>query len=959
MKNVIASWSILVLVSLTTAAFAQNGIIRGQIYDEGSGEPLFGVAVAVVGTQLGAVTDFDGYFELQVPAGNYSIQASFISFTTVNLEGIQVLEGQVTVLDPLPMAEFASDLETVTISAEAIRTTEAALMNVKRNAAQLMDGISSAAFRQIGDGDAAAAIKRVTGVSIEGGKYVYIRGLGDRYTKTVLNGVDIPGLDPDRNTVQMDIFPTNIIDNIVVSKSFTSNLPADFTGGVVDIETKDFPEEKTMRVSVSGGYNPSMHFNSNFLRAGTSSTDFLGFDNGYRSIPTRGLADIPQYAEVVGNINGERGQLYQRILGDFNPEFGGRRDRNWMNMGLGFSMGNQVALGSNKLGYNVALTYKSTSEFFQDAEYNLYGKARDAANTEMEALERSRGSFGVNNVLVGGLVGLAYKTQTSKYRLGLMRLQNGESKVGEFDIQNTNLGAVFEADQYNIEYSERALTNLMLNGVHHLKGNRWEVNWKLSPTLSKIEDPDVRVLRFRSSNNTISSEVGLPQRIWRSLDERNLVGKVDLVNSHQLMGRPAKVRFGSSYVYKDRDFLIQDFQFATGNTVFTGDPNEVLWEENLFSSANRNGVRYNPMFIPNNPNAFQANLTNVGVYVHSEFSPAQNLRAIVGVRAEQYAQYYTGSNQTRTVVYTNERVLDDLDLFPTVNLINSLSDNQNLRFSFSRTIARPSFKEMSFAEILDPITGRTFVGGLFREVTQGGSELLWDGNLQSTRINNFDLRWEMFYPAGQLFSISAFYKTFEDPIEMVQFLSDPGAFQPRNVGNGTVAGVELELRRSLGFWHPKLESLMFTFNGTVTESSILMSESELRSRRLTAREGEMLSNRRDMAGQAPFIVNTGLAYTEPISGLEAGIFYNVQGSTLTYIGFGNRTDTYTVPFHSLNLSLNKPFGREEKFQAGITVQNLLNQSRQEVFRSFRATDQLFSSVRPGTLINVNFSYALR
>ena len=958
MKNFTNSWVFIGFMLLSTGVFAQNGTIRGTIYDEGTGEPLFGVAVAVVGAQIGAVTDFDGDFEIQLPEGVYTIQASFISFNNLQLEEIEVNKGQVTLLDNLRMSEFTSDLETVTITAEAIRTTEAALMTVKRNAPQLMDGISAAAFRQIGDGDAASAIKRVTGVSIEGGKYVYIRGLGDRYTKTVLNGMDIPGLDPDRNTIQMDIFPTNIIDNIIVSKSFTSNLSADFTGGVVDIETKDFPEEKTMRLSISGGYNPSMHFNSNYLSTEGSATDFLGFDNGFRDIPTKGIAEIPQYADVVGNPGGEKGLLYQSILSDFNPTFGGTKKQNLMNYSLGFSLGDQFKHGDNTFGYNFAITYKNTSEFFKDAEFNLYAKPREANETELEPLERSVGNYGESNVLLGGLFGIAYKSDFSKYKLNFIHLQNGSSKVGNFDFQNTNLGAVFEADQYNIEYSQRALTNVMLSGIHYSKDGAWELDWKVAPTLSSIEDPDVRVLRFREPNKTISSEVGLPQRIWRSLDEQNLIGKLDLTKNHVLFGESAKLRFGSSYAYKQRDFLIQDFQFSTGNSTFTGDPNQVLVEDNLFSEDNRNGIRYSPLFIPNNPNSYNANLTNVGLYVHSEFAPLKNLKAIVGLRAEKFDQYYTGANQTQTIVYNNEKVLADVDLFPTVNLIRSLKENQNLRFSFSSTIARPSFKEMSFAEILDPITGRTFIGGLFEERTQGGTEVLWDGKLQATRINNFDLRWEQFLSAGQLFSVSAFYKTFDKPIEMVQFLSDPGAFQPRNVGNGTVAGVELEMRKSLAFVSPSLEAFFFNFNGTLTSSKIQMSEAELMSRKLTAREGEKVVKTRDMSGQAPYIINTGLSYTNKLSGLEAGLFYNVQGATLNYIGFGNRTDTYTVPFHAVNLSLNKTFGASEKIKAGINVQNLLNQSRQEVFRSYNADDQIFSSLNPGTLININFSYGL-
>ena len=258
---------------------------------------------------------------------------------------------------------------------------------------------------------------------------------------------------------------------------------------------------------------------------------------------------------------------------------------------------------------------------------------------------------------------------------------------------------------------------------------------------------------------------------------------------------------------------------------------------------------------------------------------------------------------------------------------------------------------------MDPITGRTFIGGLYPETTNNGTEVLWDGNLVSTRINNFDLRWEAFQDRGQMFSVSAFYKTFDKPIEMVQFLADPGTFQPRNVGNGSVAGLEFEFRKSLKFIAPKLENFNWNTNVTVTKSQIKMSESEFRSRTLTAREGQEIKDTRDMAGQAPYIINTGLSYQSFVNGLEAGIFYNVQGSTLNYVGFGNRTDTYTVPFHSLNLNINKTFGADERFQAGFGVQNILNDKKEMVFRSYQAQDQIFTSLTPGTKITMRAAFS--
>ena len=263
---------------------AQKGIIRGTVIEDSNGEPLFGVTVQIKGTTNGAITDFDGKFEIQADAGTYDLQASFVSFQTVTISGLAVVAGEVTLIDQIRLKEDVELLEEVVVTAEVIKTTEAALLTVKRKSANLIDGISAASFRKIGDSDAASAAKRITGVSIEGGRYVYVRGLGDRYTKTLLNGLDIPGLDPDRNTLQMDIFPTNILSNIIVSKTFTADLPADFTGGLVNIETQDVPDIKTTTAQVGFGFTPGMHFNNEYLAYEGGATDWLGLDDGTREL---------------------------------------------------------------------------------------------------------------------------------------------------------------------------------------------------------------------------------------------------------------------------------------------------------------------------------------------------------------------------------------------------------------------------------------------------------------------------------------------------------------------------------------------------------------------------------------------------------------------------------------------------------------------------------------------------
>jgi hypothetical protein len=947
-------------VSLTSAR-AQKGIIRGTIIEDATGEPLFGVTVVIKGTTNGSITDFDGKFEINVEAGVVDIQASFISFETVVLSQIEVKPGDVTILDNIRMQEDVQTLEEVIVTAEVLKNSEEAILTIKKRSANVIDGISAANFRKIGDSDAAAAMKRVTGVSVQGGKYVYVRGLGDRYTKTILNDVDVPGLDPDRNTIQMDIFPTNVIDNIVVSKSFTADLPADFTGGIVNIETKEFPESKNLKVGIGLGFNPDMHFNSNYLKYEGGSTDFLGFDDGTRANPADGIDEIPFRADAIGDP--DKARVFEGIINDFGPIMAAENATSFMNYSMSLSTGNQFSKDYGTVGYNFAITYKNNTEFYQDAEYSRWGlNQTDISDFEMELREDQKGDFGVNNVLLGGLAGLAFKTDQSKYKINLLHLQNGESKAGIFDYIGTDQGSNFEAIQHNLEYSQRSLSNLLLNGQHHSKDSRWVIDWKVSPTHSVMNDPDVRFTRLRtdggSSDFEIGTETGFPARIWRNLNEQNIVGRVDVTRELLVMGNEAKLRFGGANAYKQRDYRIEDFiintdRFTANNTL-NGDPNQLFEKDNLWTTDNTEGVFYDPNFFPNNPNAFNSNMNILGGYTSLEFSPISNLKTIAGLRVEKFDLRYTGENQARQR-FDNEKFLDDLDLFPTLNLIYSVTENQNIRFSFSRTIARPSFKEASFAQIIDPITGRTFIGGFSIDTDQG--DTIWDGNLTATRINNFDLRWELFQKKGQTVSLSLFYKTFDAPIEIIQFASASNNFQPRNVGSGEVYGTEIEVRQNLGFINERIENFSLNANFTYALSAIDMNPIEFKSRVDNAREGQTIDNRRQMAGQAPYIVNGGVSYNSVKNGLEAGLFYNVQGPTLLFVGLLDRPDIYSVPFHSLNFNANKSFGEERRFTAGFKVSNILDDIREEVFQNFNATDQFFTRLAPRREFSVSLGYS--
>lgn len=947
--------------SFSINAFAQEGTLRGTIIDDETAEPIFGSTIYIQSTGNGTTSDFDGKFELKLDPGEYTLRISYISYQTIEIQNVEIKEGEVTNLGNIHLNPAITELDGVVVSSQRITASEAAIMTAKMNSPNLVDGISAEAFSKIGVSDAAEALKNVTGVSVEGGKYVYVRGLGDRYTQTMLNSVEIPSLDPDRNSLQIDIFPTNLINNMVITKTAVAEMPANFTGGIVNIETVDFPEEPIYDFSLSFDYNPDMHFNSEFLTYAGSSTDFLGFDSGTRELPNgAGDSDIPT------PISGDSSQEVYDFVNSFDPTLGPYSSTNLANYSASLTLGNQYNVFSdNKLGYIMSLTYKSSSNHYNNYQLGEYQNQPEATAYDLIYATRQNGTLSEKSVLIGGLTGLAFKTENSKYRFTAMHLQNGESTAGKFFINNSESApgqSGFTADSYNLEYGQRSITNFLLNGINYFDNTNWEINWRSAVTLSSMTDPDIRktayTLSLTGSDPRFNAGAGgFPSRIWRYMDEINYANRLDITREYDLFDMPAKLKFGGSYVYKERDFEILSFnmQFFGSQTDFEGDPSEILVDDNLF--GNGGNIYYQSGNPDPNPNSYNSNVNSYAGYISKEFSPFEKLKVYVGLRAEQYTQRHTG----RDALFAqggdgnnldNDKVLDAFDLFPSANLSLEVGNDQNLRFAYSRTIARPSFKELSFAQILDPVSDRIFNGGLFAIGE-------WDGNLMETHINNYDFRWEKYIGLNEMISASLFYKTFKDPIELVriQVQQTSSEFQPRNVGDGQVYGAEFELRKSLGFIFESIRHFGISTNVTLVRSEIDMTEQEFRARKNFEKDSQNVDDTRDMAGQAPYIINAGFTYDNSDLGLDAGFFYNVKGETLTAVGGGLFPDVYSQPFHNLNFNMNKSFGEEGNSSLSFSVTNILDDSREELYQGFNTADQIFSSYKEHRSISIGYKYS--
>ncbi|MGS2738439.1 TonB-dependent receptor domain-containing protein [Sinomicrobium sp. M5D2P17] len=931
-------FSVVVISAITQLLSAQSGTVTGKIMDGEFNDVLPFANVVIKGSTNGTTSDFDGLYSLDVEAGTHTLIFSFIGYETKEITGVEVTSGGTVELN-VTLNQSSTALEEVVVTTTTRKNTEASVLNIQKNSVTLLDGLSSEGIKKTGASDIASAVKRVPGVSVQEGKYVYVRGLGDRYTKSTLNGMDIPGLDPDKNTVQMDVFPTNILENLIVQKSAAAELPADFTGGMVNIVTKDFPTSKQMSLSVSGGFNPDMHFKDNYLSYDGGGTDFLGFDDGTRKLPVSSTANIPLPPSDNGTLEG--------ITRSFDPQMAAQRKNSMPNFGLSFSYGNQFDVGNdNKLGLIASLDYKNTTSFYENFDEGVYQKWSESDNYEMRYDRRRVGDLGINNVLLSGLAGLSYKTERSKYRFNILHLQNGENQASIYN-QDTQVSNSIQVVKDYLEYTERSVTSLLFSGKHSNKDASFTTEWNVAPTRASVQDKDARLTTFIINGDgtySISSDAGYPSRLWRDLVEDNIVGKLDFTKNFSLFDRKSVLKFGGLYSYKQRDYSIYSYDVGlrSVNTVdFNGNPNAILAPENIWTPETNTGSFIRGNFQP--ANTFDANQNTAALYISNEFKPIEKLRAIIGLRGEYFTHFFTGQNNSGTRTMDNEKVLDNLDLFPSANLIYGLKDNMNLRGSYSRTIARPSFKEKSLVEIADLLTGLVFIGNI---------------DLEPTKIDNVDLRWELFGEEAQMFAVSGFYKHFKNPIEIVAYDNTaPTNYTPRNSPSAEVIGVELEARKHLGFITEGLKDLSLNLNVSLIDSKMDMAEQEYAARNLYLKEGETIDRKRDLQGQSPYLVNVGLNYKNDGIGLESGLFYNVQGKTLEVVGSaGLNPDVYTMPFNSLNFNFSKMFGKDQRSKISIKVDNIMDDDRESQYESFRAENQNFSFRAPGREFSIGYSY---
>lgn len=940
-----------ILISFNLSA--QTGTIRGTITDNTTGELLFFTNVIIKGSDpvIGVQTDLDGKYELEVSEGVYELEVSYIGYNTSTITGVEVKSGQVTVLDFL-LESSSLVLAEVVIEAARIDRTENAILVLQRKSSTIQDGISAQEISRYGSSNAAESMKRVTGASVIDGKYVVVRGLGDRYSAAQLNGLPLPSTDPYRNSTQLDLIPANLMENVIASKSFSPNQPGNFTGGNVDIRTKSFPERFTMSFSLTGSYNDQSSFNDRFLTYEGGKMDWLGFDDGSRKIPAI-LTDQKVRDELTPSLatrarrNPELATLLDESVKSLNPRMAPFAEQVGLNHGVAFSIGNQWKLFNNPIGVLLGVNYNRRYEHYNDgifANWLLSDPNASGLGINRELLE----TRSVDNPQFGGLLGLAYKFANSQ-KISFNFLYNHDAEKDTRFLDGP-FPAILSSGLFQsrgLSFLEREIQSYQLSGEHLIGKKGFKIDWSGGFITTSQLEPD---LRFFANSYSVQNEVDtsyfilpseypLPFRFYRDLKDEQLVGKIDFTLPFaQDKSKANKIQFGALYQTKDRTFFEDRFQYQrpstasaySGNTdSFFGPSNTGILDFNQSNNTYTFGLFVADVTRPEN--SYTGTETISAAYGMVTYD-LNKLRIVAGARLED-----TDISVISAAEGTPEGKIDQLDILPSLNLIYHLKDNMNLRASYSNTLARPNMRELA------PFSAFEFIGGF-----------LYTGNPNLTRTlaQNYDFRWE-YYPApGELLAVSLYYKNFIDPIVQVFVpeAANKDEIQFENVTNALVIGAEFEFRKDLGFISPALQKLKFTTNFSIIYSEVEIPEGELDNiETFNPEKGDT----RPLQGQSPILLNSGLNYVDSEKGLDIIVSYNVFGDRLDAASFGGQPDVYERSRGQLDFSLQKSLG--ERIGLKVFANNILDP---DYLKSMEFKDQEFVIQRyqRGRVIGASISY---
>lgn len=869
---------IIIQLLFISNSFSQTGSVSGKITDVSTAEPLIGATVAILNTTNGTITDFDGKYLISgLSAGNYSIKITYVGYEAKEISGIEIKNGQITIADISLSEKKENTLNEIIVKGELKKENIQSMLTLRKNSAVVSDAISADMIKKSPDKNTSEVLKRVSGITIQENKFVVVRGMNDRYNEAMLNNAILPSTEPDRKTFSFDIFPSGVVDNITIIKSATPDLPGDFSGGLIQINTKDIPDENFISLKTGVGYNSLTTFNNFFSYQG-GKNDWLGLDDGIRNLPS-GFPTTEEYIKMSANdklLWAKKIPNTWGILSDssITPNLN-------MQVVGGFTLRKTK---TTKFGGILGVTYNSSYRFssFQRADYGSL--ITDTVFNYMDSVYS-------RNILSSALANFTCKLNgTNKIFFNNIFSINSNNQTVLRTGPNQSSGILVKANSFY--FSSNQILNSQFGGDHYFQKIKLRVKWLAYKTSFKRDEPDYRRNTYFTSDDFTpysaqvtygtSTATGSGVRYYATVTDETFGGNLDLNFSFQLFKLSQSLKTGASFFNDKRNRDARIFTTAVANSD-NFNSNLVFNGQDTIYAPEHYDLQTGFVQIEDNTatNHYDGNNQNSSAYIMLDNKFAKPVRFVWGFRIENF------QNTLNTFdVITNEPYQRDttyLDILPSANLILSVLKNANIRFSFNRAVARPQFRELANQLFYDFLLNTTFNG---------------NPNLVETHINNYEFRWEHYFKNAQYYSASLFYKTFENPIEQTLSTSggDSRTVQFVNVPRATNIGLEIEGRKDFSFIAKSLENLVAYANVSIIQSKVysLGTTSDT-------------SANRPLQGQSPYIINTSLQYTEPKSHLGISALYNVIGKRIFLVGSASEEPIWEDTHPTLDIKLSKSF----------------------------------------------------
>jgi outer membrane receptor protein involved in Fe transport len=790
-------WAMGAPVTAISGEDADQARITGVVRDQLNAVSLPGVTVeAFSGADVVEVThtDVDGRYVLLLPPGDYQLKVSMEGYETRTVNVAATTEKPIAVDVGIPMAKFAEEVTVTADLTDANTSTESAQLLIRKNAGVITDNLGAASMRANADSNAAGAMARVTGLSVIGGQYVFVRGLGERYSNTTLGGAVIPTTEPEKKVVPLDMFPSAVLDSVQIAKSYSPDKSAEFAGGLVEIVPIRFPGQTTLDVSYGIGWNTQTAGKDGFGYPG-GGRDWLGFDDGTRELP----AGFPTRKVVRGGIfTPDVGFLRPELepIGESFANVWERRPRTGKpnqngSFVFGGRFGDVALVGSYTQSYREQrgderqIYYRTQEETGELSTFSDYDYVYDEARANIAA--------------VGSI---AYQFSPS-HRI---TLQNFYTHTGRDDTRSfVGFNSDINTDIVNerLYWSEEGLVSTAASGEHFLQGGTsLKLDWRASYSRADRDEPDLRETLYERNGDifVLADESQSGFRMFNTLEDDTVDVTAGLSIFSRVRGLPVQYKFGGQYVDRTRDFASRRFRFVPTNIVGLDLSQR---PEELFTPANI-GPRFELREETRPTDFYDAQQTVAGAYGMVDWALSSRARFVAGARVEDFDQevntfdLFSLAIDPRPSTSTNQ----ETDVFPAVNLVFAVRPDQNLRFSVSQTTNRPEFRELAEFEFTDIVGGRAVVG---------------NPALKRALIQNYDVRWEFFPGAEQVIAASFFYKNFDDPIERIIRPTAQLQTSFTNADSARNVGIELEARKRI------TEAFLVGANYAFVDSEITLS----------------------------------------------------------------------------------------------------------------------------------------